>query len=86
VKVRQVVVVVLNTLDHIPMPETVSTSGTDARLGTDHRSGQDVIAGVTELPVGAAAGLFACRIGDVVGVVTAQARDSVGTAELVEDS
>jgi hypothetical protein len=34
VKVRQVVVVVLNTLDHIPMPETVSTAGAGNQLAS----------------------------------------------------
>jgi hypothetical protein len=41
-----------------------------------------VIAGVAELPIGAAAGLFASRVGDNVVVITVQARDGVGTAAM----
>jgi hypothetical protein len=39
-----------------------------------------VIAGVAELPVGAAAGLFAGGVGDGVGVIAVQARDGVAAA------
>jgi hypothetical protein len=73
-------VILFEHLGHIPMPETMSTASTDARLGADDCGGQNVIAGVAKLPVGAAAGLFACRVGDVVAMLTMQARDGVGAA------
>jgi hypothetical protein len=82
VKVGQVIL--LENLDHIPMPETMSTASTDARLGADDCGGQDVIAGVAELPVGAAAGLFAGGVGDVVGVLSVQTRDGVAAAAVGE--
>src|SRR5215212_4547309 len=50
VEVRQVVVVALDALDQLAMPETATTSGADARLGADDAGGQHVIAGVAELP------------------------------------
>jgi hypothetical protein len=80
VKVGQVIL--LENLDHIPMPETMSTASTDARLGADDCGSQNVIAGVAELPIAAAAGLFTGRVGDVVGVLAVQARDGVGTAAM----
>jgi hypothetical protein len=49
VEVRQVVVVALDTLDQFPTPETVSTASTNARLGPNDRSRQDVIAGILDL-------------------------------------
>jgi hypothetical protein len=82
VEVRQVVVVALEDLDQLPMPETVSTASTDARLGPDHSSSQDVIAGMAELPIGAVAGLLTSRVGDVVGVLAVQARDVVVPAAM----
>src|SRR5829696_7691173 len=59
------------------MPEATTAPRTHARLCPNDRSGQDVIAGVAELPVGAAAGLFAGCVGDGVGVRAVQARDGV---------
>jgi hypothetical protein len=75
-------VVTLDALDQLPVPETVPTASTDARLGPHHRSSQDVIAGVPELPISATAGFFAGGVGDVVGVLTVQARDGVDTAAM----
>jgi hypothetical protein len=82
VEVRQVVVVVFGELDKATMPEAAPAASADASLGSDDRSSQDVIAGVAELPIGAATGLFASGVGDNVVVITVQARDSVGTAAM----
>jgi hypothetical protein len=83
-EVGKVVVVALVKLDQLPMPETVSTASTDARLSPDHHSGQDVIAGVAELPISAAAGFFAGGVGDGVAVLAVQARDGVETTTVGE--
>jgi hypothetical protein len=82
-------VVILEDLDHVPMPGPTPTPQAHARLGPDYRSRQDVIAGVAGLPIGAAAGLFASGIGDAVGVLAVQARDrveacAVGERDLLE--
>jgi hypothetical protein len=80
IEVGQVVVIALDALDQLPMPEAPPAPRTHARLGPNHCGGHHVIAGAAELPVGAAAGLFACRVGDVVAMLTMQARDGVGAA------
>jgi len=88
VEVGQVVMVVLVKLDQIPMPEPTAATGTDARLCADDADGQDVIAGVPELPILALAGLFAGGVGDAVGAA-AGSRDgveasAVGCGDLLE--
>jgi len=84
IEVRQIVVVALDALDQLPMPETASTASTHASLGPNHRSSQDVIASVPELPIYALAGLFACGVGDVVMVIAVLGRDGVGAAAVGE--
>ena len=76
VEVRQVVVVVLVELDELPMPKAAPTPRADAGLGPNHRAGQDVIAGMAELPIAAAAGLGTGAVADGVGTA-ARCRDLV---------
>jgi hypothetical protein len=84
VEVRQVVVVVFGKLDEATMPEAAPAASADASLSRDHRSRQDVIAGVAELPIGATAGLFASGIGDTIGVLAVQTRDGVAATSVRE--
>src|SRR5215216_1698152 len=77
VEVRQVVMVVLVKLSKLLMPETTPAAGTDARLCAHDRGGQDMIAGVVELPIGTVAALLTSGVGDVVAVLAMQARDGV---------
>jgi hypothetical protein len=77
-------VILFEDLEEISMPETVSTACTEARLCPNHRSSQDVIASVAELPVGAVAALPVSGVGDAVGVLAVQARDGVATATVGE--
>jgi hypothetical protein len=84
VEVRQVVVVVFGKLDKATMPEAAPAASADTSLGSDDGGSQDVIAGVAELPIATAAGLFASGIGDAVGVLAVQARDSVAATSVRE--
>jgi hypothetical protein len=79
VEVREAVVVAsfAIALDQLPMPETTSAASADARLRADDTDGQDVIAGVAELPIGTMAALVMSGVGDGIGVLTMQARDGV---------
>ncbi len=83
VEVRQVVVVVFGKLGKLPMPETAPTARAHARLRTNDRGGQDVIADVAELPIAAAAGLGVAGVGDVVRAAT-RCRDGVEAAAVGE--
>jgi hypothetical protein len=38
-------VILLEDLEQLPMPEATPAAGTYARLGPDHRGGQDMVAG-----------------------------------------
>jgi hypothetical protein len=85
VEVGQVVVVALDALGKIPVPEMATAPGADARLRADDRGGQDVVAsGSPYLLIGAVAGLFAGGVGDVVGVLSVQTRDGVAAAAVGE--
>jgi hypothetical protein len=77
-------VVIFEDLDQVPMPEAVSAASTNARLGSDDGRSQDVIAGVPELPISAAADLMTGGIGDGVAVLTVQTRNGVATATVGE--
>jgi hypothetical protein len=76
VEVGKPIMQAFDTFEEIPMPEPTAATGTDARLCADDADGQDVIAGVPELPILALAGLFAGRVGDAVGAA-AGSRDGV---------
>ena len=80
-EVRQVVVVVFGKLGKLPMPKAAPTPRADAGLRTNNRGGQDVIAGVAELPIAAAAGLGAGGVADGVGAA-ARCRDLVEAAAM----
>jgi hypothetical protein len=84
VEVGQVVVVALDTLGKLPMPEAPTATGANSRLRPDYRGGQDVIAGVPEVPILAGAGFIAGGVGDVVVVLAVQARDGVEASAVGE--